>query len=167
MKRAGINRMSVAISNVAGTSDMKHKNPKNIVSGLGYGGLAFAKGIVFGITGVVTEPVKGGMKKGPKGAAVGLGKGFVGLFAKPIGGTVGLVGCTVQGAVSTPGTIKRAVTGKPNGGAAAAGAAAANDVEESKSDGGMEFDGGADGHVANTDNEDEKFNTAIGPNALD
>ena len=95
LKRAGINRMSVAISNVAGTSDMKHKNPKNIVSGLGYGGLAFAKGIVFGITGVVTEPVKGGMKKGPKGAAVGLGKGFVGLFAKPIGGTVGLVGCTV------------------------------------------------------------------------
>ena len=58
------------------------------------------------------------------------------------------------------------MTSKPNNNAsaAAAGAAAANDVEESKSDGGMEFDGGADGNVDNPNNEDDMFNTAIGPN---
>jgi len=36
-----------------------HKNPKNIASGLGYGGLAFLKGIFNGVTGIVTEPYKG------------------------------------------------------------------------------------------------------------
>ena len=108
----------------------------------------------------MSEPYKGAKKKGAKGAAMGIGKGLVGLVAKPIGGAVGLVGCSVQGAVSTPGTIKRAVTGKPNAASASqvsmAAAAAADAIpEESKSDGGMEFD-------ADADNQDN-FNTAIGP----
>mmetsp|Transcript_15116 Transcript_15116/g.19116 ORF Transcript_15116/g.19116 Transcript_15116/m.19116 type:complete len:268 (+) Transcript_15116:374-1177(+) len=119
-KRSGINRMSVAISNApaymtgssVSESSKQHKNPKNIVSGIGYGGYAFVKGIASGIGGIFYEPYKGAKKKGAKGAAVGVGKGLIGLVAKPVAGTVGLVGCTVQGAVSTPGTIKRAVTKK-------------------------------------------------------
>ena len=87
--------MSVAMMNVGGTSTQKHKNPKNIVSGIGYGGIALAKGIFYGVTGVVSEPYKGAKKKGAKGAAMGIGKGLVGLVAKPIGGAVGLVGCSV------------------------------------------------------------------------
>ena len=89
-----------------------------MVSGMGYGGLAFAKGLFFGITGVVTEPYKGAKKKGAKGAAVGVGKGLIGLVAKPVAGTVGLVGCTVEGTISTPGTIKKAMTKKPKNGVA-------------------------------------------------
>ena len=54
--------MSMAINNApdiltfSSTTEesKKHKKPKNMVSGVGYGGLAFAKGIVFGITGLVT-----------------------------------------------------------------------------------------------------------------
>lgn len=102
----------------------KHKKPKNMVSGVGYGGLAFAKGIVFGITGLVTQPYKGAKKSGAKGAAVGVGKGLIGLVAKPVAGTVGLVGCTVEGTISTPGTIKKAMTKKSKSGN--------NDFEEEK-----------------------------------
>ena len=53
--------MSMAISNApeymtgssVSESDKKHKNPKNVVSGLGYGGYAFVKGIATGLTGLV------------------------------------------------------------------------------------------------------------------
>ncbi len=73
----------------------QHKKPKNIISGVGYGSYALVKGIFDGVTGLVTEPYKGAKKKGVKGAAVGVGRGLMGLVAKPVGGTVGLVGCTV------------------------------------------------------------------------
>ena len=92
-----------------------------MVSGVGYGGLAFAKGIFFGITGLVTEPYKGARKTGPKGFAAGIGKGLIGVVAKPVAGTVGLVGHTIEGTLSTPGTIKKAMTKKGGIGAAAAG----------------------------------------------
>lgn len=107
-----------------------HKNPKNIISGVGYGGLALMKGIFNGVTGLVTEPYKGAKSKGAKGAAVGVGRGLMGLVAKPVAGTVGLVGCTVQGAISTPGTIKHAVTKKDK----------SNIAEDQKDDAGMEFE---------------------------
>ena len=70
------------------------------------------KGIATGVGGVFYQPYKGAKKNGAKGAAVGVGQGLIGLVAKPVAGTVGFVGCTVQGAVSTPGTIKKAVTKK-------------------------------------------------------
>ena len=136
--------MSVAISNAGDTltgstssdSDKKHKNPKNLASGVGYGGMAFAKGLFRGITGIVYEPYKGAKKSGVKGFGVGMGKGLVGVVAKPVGGTVGLVGCTVQGAVSTPSTIKKAVTKKKDGTTGEeideGGAAAENAEEENK-----------------------------------
>ena len=38
-----------------------------------------------------------------------MGKGLIGLVAKPASGLVGFFGHTVQGAANTPGTIKRAV----------------------------------------------------------
>ena len=121
-KRSGINRLSMALYNApeiltGSETRTKHKNPKNFMSGIGYGSLAFAKGIVFGITGLVTEPYKGAKAKGAKGAFVGVGKGLVGLVSKPVAGTVGLVGCTVQGAVNTPGTIAKSVKKNKNSGA--------------------------------------------------
>ena len=132
--------MSVAISNAGNTltgqssseNEKKHKNPKNIASGIGYGGMAFAKGLFKGLTGIVYEPYKGAKKKGVKGFGVGMGKGLVGVVAQPVGGTVGLVGCTVQGAVSTPYTIKKAVTKKkdPTTGEDIEGGPAADYAEE-------------------------------------
>lgn len=44
-----------------------------------------------------------------KGATIGVGKGIIGLVAKPIAGTFGLVQYTVQGTINTPSTIKAGV----------------------------------------------------------
>ena len=66
-----------------------------------------------GIAGIVIEPVKGGKKQGAKGVAKGLGRGIIGIVAKPIAGTVGFFQCTVQGTVNTPGTIKRSFNNQP------------------------------------------------------
>lgn len=45
---------------------------------------------VNGVMGVFVEPYKGAKAKGAKGAAVGVGKGLVGLVAKPVAGVVEL-----------------------------------------------------------------------------
>lgn len=67
------------------------KNPKNIVSGVGYGTWAFVKGIGTGLSGVVTEPYHGAKDSGIKGATIGVGKGIMGLVIKPCMGTFGFV----------------------------------------------------------------------------
>lgn len=60
-----------------------------MISGLGYGGYAIIKGAFEGVTGIITEPVKGGMKDGALGVAKGIGRGLLGVVAKPIGGVAG------------------------------------------------------------------------------
>ena len=85
------------------------KNPKNLFSGVGYGIGSFFKGIGTGLSGIVTEPYKGAKENGVKGATIGVGKGIIGLVAKPIAGTFGLVQYTVQGTINTPSTIKQGV----------------------------------------------------------
>ena len=85
------------------------KNPKNLLSGLAYGSWSFLKGIGSGIGGVVYEPYKGAKRNGVKGATIGVGKGIIGLVAKPVGGTFGLVQYTVQGTINTPGTVGRGI----------------------------------------------------------
>ena len=110
----------------------KTKNPQNIASGLGYGGLALAKGVFNGITGIVYEPYKGTKSEGVKGTFKGIGRGLLGVVAKPTGGVVGFVGCTVQGTINTPGSIAKAANknNKKNSGASAA--SHQGDDEESK-----------------------------------
>lgn len=71
--------------------EQKTKNPSNLISGLGYGTYAIAKGVFDGVTGIVTEPVKGARNEGFKGAAKGLASGIIGIVAKPVAGTVGFV----------------------------------------------------------------------------
>lgn len=89
--------------------DEKTKNPSNVVTGLGYGGFAIVKGVFDGVTGIFVEPVKGGIKDGASGVFKGIGRGLIGVAAKPIGGVAGFVQCTVQGVANTPGTISKAI----------------------------------------------------------
>ena len=93
---------------------MKTKNPKNAISGLGYGTFAIVKGVAEGVTGIVAEPVKGGLESGATGVAKGIGRGLLGVVAKPIGGVAGFLQCTVQGVVNTPGTIAKAIKSDDN-----------------------------------------------------
>lgn len=65
------------------------------------GGVVAGKGLFFGIydgiSGLVTEPVKGAKQEGASGALKGFGKGLGGIYWKPLAGVAGLLGCTVQG----------------------------------------------------------------------
>ncbi|CAF0714006.1 unnamed protein product [Brachionus calyciflorus] len=54
------------------------------------------RGLIYGLTGVVNKPIDEG-KKGTKGVFVGMGKGFVGLFAKPVGSIFDGVSLTLDG----------------------------------------------------------------------
>jgi|LauGreDrversion4_2_1035121.scaffolds.fasta_scaffold346033_1 hypothetical protein len=67
------------------------KNPSNLITGIGYGGIAIAKGIFDGVTGIFVEPYKGGKDDGLTGVAKGLGRGLLGVVAKPLGGVAGFV----------------------------------------------------------------------------
>lgn len=101
-----------SVPNILTASEIEEqqtKNPSNVLSGLGYGGFAIFKGVFDGVTGIITEPIKGGTKDGFSGVAKGIGRGLIGVVAKPIGGIAGFVQCTVQGAVNTPGTISDAL----------------------------------------------------------
>ena len=48
-------------------------------------------GITRGISGVITDPLKGGIESGTTGAIKGVGKGLVGMVTKPLGGFFGSV----------------------------------------------------------------------------
>jgi hypothetical protein len=65
------------------------------------GGIVAGKGFVFGlydgISGLVTEPVKGAKKEGALGALKGFGRGLGGIYWKPNAGIAGLLGYTMQG----------------------------------------------------------------------
>lgn len=80
---------------------MKHKKARHVGEGLGYGLKEFGTGLVKGITGVVTQPVKGAKEEGLKGFGKGLGKGLLGVVLKPTVGAVDLVTRSVEGIKNT------------------------------------------------------------------
>ncbi|KAI4743690.1 UDP-Glycosyltransferase/glycogen phosphorylase [Aureobasidium sp. EXF-12298] len=65
------------------------------------GSIVAGKGFVFGlydgISGLVTEPIKGAKQDGALGALKGFGKGIGGMYWKPNAGLAGLLGYTMQG----------------------------------------------------------------------
>ncbi|KAH0366129.1 UDP-Glycosyltransferase/glycogen phosphorylase, partial [Aureobasidium melanogenum] len=78
-------------------------NPRDLgpVTDWKSGGVAAGKGLFFGIydgiTGLVTEPIKGAKQEGALGALKGFGKGLGGIYWKPNAGVAGLLGYTMQG----------------------------------------------------------------------
>ncbi|KAJ6246717.1 vacuolar protein sorting-associated protein vps13 [Anaeramoeba flamelloides] len=63
----------------------KHLHPThNIGDGLVYGGWAFGKGIWSGVSGIISQPIRGFHKRGKYGAITGIGKGIMGLVTKPM-----------------------------------------------------------------------------------
>lgn len=67
------------------------------MEGLGQGVASVGRGLLSGVTGVFTKPVEGARKSGIGGFFSGLGKGGIGLVAKPIGGAVDIVTKTTAG----------------------------------------------------------------------
>ncbi|XP_016139637.1 vacuolar protein sorting-associated protein 13C-like, partial [Sinocyclocheilus grahami] len=55
------------------------------------------QGVVGGVTGIVTKPVEGAKKEGAAGFFKGIGKGLVGVVARPTGGIIDMASSTFQG----------------------------------------------------------------------
>ncbi|KAH8253644.1 hypothetical protein KR032_006328 [Drosophila birchii] len=65
-----------------------HNKPKNFHEGLARSSKGLVMGFVDGVTGVVTKPVSGAREQGVEGFFKGLGKGAIGLVARPTAGMV-------------------------------------------------------------------------------
>ncbi|KAG2470896.1 VP13C protein, partial [Polypterus senegalus] len=76
-------------------------NPFGLIRGLTEGVEAFFyepfQGVVGGVTGIITKPVEGAKKEGAAGFFKGIGKGLVGVVARPTGGIIDMASSTFQG----------------------------------------------------------------------
>lgn len=75
------------------------------VDGFARGFAALGGSLVKGITGVVTEPIRGASEKGAEGFFSGMGKGLLGVVFKPIGGVLEFGGKVGEGFANTPETL--------------------------------------------------------------
>ncbi|KAM8783626.1 intermembrane lipid transfer protein VPS13C isoform 3-T3 [Rhynchonycteris naso] len=73
------------------------RQPKDFGDSLARGGKGFLRGVVGGVTGIITKPVEGAMKEGAAGFFKGIGKGLVGAVAAPTGGIIDMASSTFQG----------------------------------------------------------------------
>uniref|UniRef100_A0A8C5SHG1 Vacuolar protein sorting 13 homolog C n=1 Tax=Laticauda laticaudata TaxID=8630 RepID=A0A8C5SHG1_LATLA len=73
------------------------RQPKDFGDSLTKGGKGFLRGVVGGVTGIVTKPVEGAKKEGAAGFFKGIGKGLVGVVARPTGGIIDMASSTFQG----------------------------------------------------------------------
>ncbi|XP_065808670.1 intermembrane lipid transfer protein VPS13C isoform X5 [Labrus bergylta] len=74
-----------------------NRTPKDFGGSLAKGGKGLLKGVVGGVTGIVTKPVEGAKKEGAAGFFKGIGKGLVGVVARPTGGIIDMASSTFQG----------------------------------------------------------------------
>ncbi|KAJ7944655.1 pleckstrin-likey (PH) domain-containing protein [Quillaja saponaria] len=58
---------------------------------------AFAQGVAFGVSGVVTKPVESARQNGLLGLAHGLGRAFLGFIVQPVSGALDFFSLTVDG----------------------------------------------------------------------
>lgn len=73
-----------------------NKKPANLQEGLARGGKGLVMGVVDGVTGVFTKPIDGAKSDGVEGFFKGLGKGAVGLVARPTAGIVDFASGTFE-----------------------------------------------------------------------
>ncbi|XP_043916804.1 vacuolar protein sorting-associated protein 13A isoform X2 [Protopterus annectens] len=74
-----------------------NKQPSGFREGVTRGGKGLVSGFVSGITGIVTQPVRGAQREGAAGFFKGVGKGLVGAVARPTGGIIDMASSTFQG----------------------------------------------------------------------
>lgn len=81
--------------------DLAKNKPSNIVDGVGLGIFSLFKNVGQGITGLVTEPIKGFKKDKFEGMMIGGLKGVSGLVVKPIAGALDMVSRSAEGIKNT------------------------------------------------------------------
>lgn len=78
----------------------QQRKAQRIDEGLKMGFNALGMGVKAGVVGVVTAPITGAMDDGARGFAKGLGRGLIGVFAKPLSGMAAFASKTTEGIAS-------------------------------------------------------------------
>uniref|UniRef100_A0A0G4F6M6 Vacuolar protein sorting-associated protein 13 VPS13 adaptor binding domain-containing protein n=1 Tax=Chromera velia CCMP2878 TaxID=1169474 RepID=A0A0G4F6M6_9ALVE len=73
------------------------QRPQNFGEGLQYGITSMGRGVLEGLTGLVTQPAQGAQEEGVEGFVKGVGKGVAGAFVKPVAGTLDFIAQGAQG----------------------------------------------------------------------
>jgi hypothetical protein len=94
---SGVNRLVLDESHQRTRDKQQRKEAKNVVEGFGKGALSIGHGVFSAVSGLVTQPVKGGQKSGAAGAAKGFFSAIVNLPTKVVSGTLDGVTNIVQG----------------------------------------------------------------------
>ncbi|KAI8929325.1 hypothetical protein BC831DRAFT_410850 [Entophlyctis helioformis] len=75
--------------------------PRHVVYGMTSGAASLIRSFTSGVTGVVSQPIKGAQESGVGGFFMGLGKGIVGAVTKPMIGVVDLATSVSEGIKNT------------------------------------------------------------------
>jgi len=89
----------------------RKQDVSNLKEGFRDGGEAFAKGLIWGVTGLVRRPMQGAQEGGAAGLLQGLGAGMVGAFAQPLSGAMDMVAKATEGAGASLQKATKAITG--------------------------------------------------------
>ncbi|NXN96195.1 VP13C protein, partial [Rhinopomastus cyanomelas] len=73
------------------------RQPKDFGDSLAKGGKGLLRGVVGGMSGIITKPIEGAKREGAAGFFKGMGKGLVGAVARPTGGILDMASSTFQG----------------------------------------------------------------------
>jgi len=75
--------------------------PRHVVQGLMTGSAGLGRGVMEGLTGLISAPIEGAQSHGVAGLLKGIGKGVVGAVVKPTAGMFDLATCTAEGIANT------------------------------------------------------------------
>lgn len=87
-------------------NSMQRNAPENVFEGVGKGAKSLLRGFADGVSGIVTQPIKGAKKSGVKGMFKGVGKGVLGFVVKPVTGTLDAVASVSRGVQATTSSDK-------------------------------------------------------------
>ncbi|XP_057978559.1 uncharacterized protein LOC131164992 isoform X2 [Malania oleifera] len=79
------------------SKQVRSRRITGVADGIIHGTEAFAQGVAFGVSGVVTKPVESARLNGLIGLAHGLGRAFLGFIVQPVSGALDFVSLTVDG----------------------------------------------------------------------
>lgn len=74
----------------------QRKKAGNVLEGVKQGAFSLFSGVTEGITGIISQPIKGASKDGASGFFKGIAKGVSGLITKPVAGVLDTISKTAE-----------------------------------------------------------------------
>ena len=104
-------RIGLTPYGLAGSHAPPRQSIASVGTGIMDGAEMLAKGVIRGVTGVLTKPVEGAMEEGAAGFVKGVGRGLLGVVTQPVSGTLGLASRTTEGIAASGKAVSAAVLG--------------------------------------------------------